>query len=209
MKRSEKQSARGHRGGIFTTSMPTSGRTASNDAVNCPAQSRTRNRNRAACSPRSMTRLRACCVVRGPSRYRSRPSTCRWRVADLKHEQDVETPQVTEQSTWKKSTTHTFVGPSCARSRRPEPSFGSVPNPTPARRLAAADLPGNRTLPHAMPTPFGSCLRESRALVRCAIPGHRRSHWERQRCRWGLPSRHSLPGRRRRIDRAGRNQRAW
>jgi hypothetical protein len=34
------------------------GSTASNDAVNCPARSRRRNRKRATCWPRSMTRLR-------------------------------------------------------------------------------------------------------------------------------------------------------
>src|SRR3954453_16083618 len=47
----------------LTTSMPASARTASNEAVNWPARSRTRNRNRAASWPRSMRRLRACCVV--------------------------------------------------------------------------------------------------------------------------------------------------
>ena len=47
-KRSAKQFARGHRGGILTTSTPTSARTArtartaTNDAVNCPARSRMR-----------------------------------------------------------------------------------------------------------------------------------------------------------------------
>jgi hypothetical protein len=37
-----KQFARGQRGGILTTSMPASASTASNEAVNCPARSRTR-----------------------------------------------------------------------------------------------------------------------------------------------------------------------
>src|SRR3954468_7226879 len=44
-----------------------SARTASKDAANGPARSRTRSRNGAAWSPMSMTRLRACCVVQGPS----------------------------------------------------------------------------------------------------------------------------------------------
>jgi hypothetical protein len=44
MNRSAKQFARRHRGGIRTTWMPTSDRTASNDAVNWPARSRTKNR---------------------------------------------------------------------------------------------------------------------------------------------------------------------
>src|SRR6187551_1143757 len=43
-KRSAKQFARGHRGGIFTASIPAPARTASNDAVDWPARSRTRNR---------------------------------------------------------------------------------------------------------------------------------------------------------------------
>src|SRR5437764_4341387 len=64
--RSAKQVARGHRGGILTTWMPTSARTASNDAVNCPARSRTRNRTWVMRSPRSMTRLRTCWVVHWP-----------------------------------------------------------------------------------------------------------------------------------------------
>ena len=40
--------ARGLRGGIFTASMPALARTASNEAVNCPARFRTRNRKSAA-----------------------------------------------------------------------------------------------------------------------------------------------------------------
>ena len=54
-------------GGIFTASMPTPAGTASNDAVNCPARSRTRNRKSAARSPRSIMRFRVCWVVHGPS----------------------------------------------------------------------------------------------------------------------------------------------
>jgi hypothetical protein len=61
--------ARGLRGGIFTASMPASARTASNDAVNCPARSRTRNRKSAARSPRSIRRLRICCTVHGQADF--------------------------------------------------------------------------------------------------------------------------------------------
>jgi hypothetical protein len=43
--------------------MPVSARTASNDAVNCPARSQTKNRNQVTRSPRSITRLRICWVV--------------------------------------------------------------------------------------------------------------------------------------------------
>jgi hypothetical protein len=56
-----------NRAEILTAAMPASANTASNEAVNCPARSRTRNRNRAVRWPRSMTRLRTCCVVQGPS----------------------------------------------------------------------------------------------------------------------------------------------
>src|SRR4051795_13170565 len=89
-RRSAKQFARGHRGGILTTSMPASANTASNESVNWPARSRTRNRNRATCSPRSMTRLRTCWVVQGPSGVRSHAQDMQVAVADLEHEQDVE-----------------------------------------------------------------------------------------------------------------------
>jgi hypothetical protein len=58
--------ALGARGGIFTTSTPSAANTASNVAVNLPSRSRTRNRNDPARSPRSPTRLRACCVVHAP-----------------------------------------------------------------------------------------------------------------------------------------------
>src|SRR6266581_5247393 len=53
-------------GGIFTASMPVLARTASKDAANCPARSRMRYRKSAARSPRTISRLRACWVVRGP-----------------------------------------------------------------------------------------------------------------------------------------------
>lgn len=51
-------------GEILTTSMPASASTASYEALNCRARSRTRNRSRVARSPRSITRLRACWIVR-------------------------------------------------------------------------------------------------------------------------------------------------
>jgi len=72
--------ARGLRGGIFTALMPTSARTASNDVVNCPARSRIRNRNRAARSPRSISRFRACWVVHASSGCAVTPRTCTYRV---------------------------------------------------------------------------------------------------------------------------------
>ncbi len=60
----------------FTASIPASARTASNDAVNCPARSRTRNRKPAARSPRSIRRLRICCTVQGPSGFVVIPRMC-------------------------------------------------------------------------------------------------------------------------------------
>jgi hypothetical protein len=58
--------ARGARGGIFTTSMPAAVNTASNAAVNFASRSRIRYRNHGACSSRSISRLRACCVTQAP-----------------------------------------------------------------------------------------------------------------------------------------------
>jgi hypothetical protein len=60
---SVKEFARGQRGWILHDVDARIASTASNAAVNCPARSRTRNRNRATCSPRSRTRLRG--LLRG------------------------------------------------------------------------------------------------------------------------------------------------
>ena len=80
------------RGGIFTISIPASVRTASNAAVNCPAQSPTRNRKPAARSPRSISRLRICWVVHGPSGLAMTPSV-HVTGADLHDEQAVQALQ--------------------------------------------------------------------------------------------------------------------
>jgi len=64
------------RTGHLTASMPTSPRTVSNASVNCPARSRTRNRKSAVRSPRSIKRLRICCVVHRPSGLAVTPRTC-------------------------------------------------------------------------------------------------------------------------------------
>jgi len=66
----------GDRGGILITSMPASARTASNDALNCPARSRIKNRKQAARSPRSISRLRTCCAVHRPSGLAVTPRMC-------------------------------------------------------------------------------------------------------------------------------------
>jgi hypothetical protein len=47
-------------GGILTTSMPPPAKTASNEAVNWPARSRTGNRKSSARSPKAISRFRAC-----------------------------------------------------------------------------------------------------------------------------------------------------
>src|SRR5258708_34435318 len=65
--------ARGLRDGIFTASMPAAVRTASKDAVNCPARARTRNRKPAPRAPRSIRRLRICWGVHSPSGWAVAP----------------------------------------------------------------------------------------------------------------------------------------
>jgi hypothetical protein len=62
--------------GILTTWMPASARTASNDAVNCPARSRTRKRKGVMRSPSSITRLRICWVVHRSSGVVVVPGRC-------------------------------------------------------------------------------------------------------------------------------------
>ena len=62
----------------------------SNDTVNCPARSRTRNRKPAARSPRSISRLRICCTVHGPSGLRGDPEDVHVAAAYLHDEQAVQ-----------------------------------------------------------------------------------------------------------------------
>src|SRR5258708_16012901 len=81
--------------------MPTSARTASNDVVNCPARFRTRNRKSAARSPRSISRLRICCTVHGPSGFAVTPRTCTQRLPTSMTNRQYRHWRVTAQSTWK------------------------------------------------------------------------------------------------------------
>ena len=67
-------------GRIFTPSIPAPASTASNVSVNCPARSRTRDRKPAARSPRSISRLRICCTVQGPSGFAVTPRMCTQRL---------------------------------------------------------------------------------------------------------------------------------
>src|SRR5437764_15232703 len=64
--------------------MPTSARTASNDAANWPARSRTKNRNSVTRSPRSITRFRICWVVHRPSGLVVVPNRCTDRLGTSK-----------------------------------------------------------------------------------------------------------------------------
>jgi hypothetical protein len=67
------------------------------------ARSRTRNRNSAARSPRSISRFRACCTVQAPSGLAVTPRTCTWRVPTSTTKNTYTRRKVTAQSTWKKS----------------------------------------------------------------------------------------------------------
>ena len=179
-KRSAKQFARGQRGGIFTTSIPASARTASNDAANCPARSRTRNRNRAARLVGLLgERLRAGRPPRpvGECADRVRLSVfastrCRWLA--------------TGNGTPRRGPSPTRVMPTCCRDRayrsRPsppgrrwlgrgrgpeagrahasEPDLGPDPAPATAASGAARGLPRDRS-----PVPTTSVLGAAHALL--------------------------------------------
>src|SRR6266496_3037710 len=67
--------------------MPMPARTASNDAVNCPARSRTRNRKSAARSPRSIRRLRICLGGPRPVRVRGHAGDMHIAAADFYDEE--------------------------------------------------------------------------------------------------------------------------
>src|ERR1039457_6011001 len=73
--------------------MPALAKSASKDAVKCPARSRTRNRKSAALSPRSIKRLWICCVVHGPVRVRGHAEDMHIPGTDLDHEEAVKALQ--------------------------------------------------------------------------------------------------------------------
>src|SRR5439155_5867703 len=85
--------ARGQRGGIFTTSTPAPARTASNDAVNCPARSRTRNRKSVARVPQVHHQVADLLHGPRPVRVRGDPEDVHVTGADLHDEQAVQAPQ--------------------------------------------------------------------------------------------------------------------
>ena len=92
---SAKQFARGHRWrDLHHRRSPRRPRPRSKcNPANLPARSRTRNRNRAACSPRSMTRLWGLLGGPAPVGMSGAAEHVQVAVADLEHEQHVEPPQ--------------------------------------------------------------------------------------------------------------------
>ena len=91
--RSAKEFARGDRTGILMIRVPLPVNTASNIAVNLLSRERIRNSNRAARSPRSMNRLRACRTVHAPGGVRGDAQAVHPPGLDLHHEQDVQALQ--------------------------------------------------------------------------------------------------------------------
>ena len=89
-KRSAKQFARGHRGGIFTVSIPAPARTASNDAVNWPARSRTRNRKRGGAVVEVHQQVAGLLGGPGSGRVAGRPEDVDVAAADFQGEEHVD-----------------------------------------------------------------------------------------------------------------------
>src|SRR5262249_30137923 len=101
----------------FTASTPMLAKSAPKDAVNCPTRSRTRNRKSAVLSPRSINRLRICCVVHGPSGFAVTPRICTYREPISITKKQYRRCRVTAQSTWKKSAASIVAA--CARRKFP------------------------------------------------------------------------------------------
>ena len=89
-KRSAKQFARGQRGGIFTVSIPAPARTASNDAVNWPARSRTRNRKRGGAVVEVHQQVAGLLGGPGSGRVAGRPEDVHVAAADFQGEEHVD-----------------------------------------------------------------------------------------------------------------------
>src|ERR1017187_1986319 len=79
--RSAKEFAWGDRTGVLMIRMPFPAKTSSNIGVNLLSRSRIRNLKRPARSPRSMSRLRACCAVHAPVGLAVTPRMCTRRVS--------------------------------------------------------------------------------------------------------------------------------
>jgi|CZKW01.1.fsa_nt_gi hypothetical protein len=170
----------GLRGGIFTVPMPALARTAPKDSVNCPARSRTRNRKSAARSPRSIRRLRICCVVHDPSGFRGDPEDVHTSAADLHDEQAIQAPE-------RDRAVHVKVGGEHRRGLRVQelpPRRVSVPfrcrqylRPFRTRRSveAPARWPGLSSSPWIRwyPQPWSSVARRSISAVISALTGGR------------------------------------
>ena len=89
-KRSAKQFARGHRGGIFTVSIPAPARTASNEVVNWPARSRTRNRNGGGTVVEVHQQVTGLLGGPGSGRMAGRPEDVHVAAVDFEGEEDVD-----------------------------------------------------------------------------------------------------------------------
>src|SRR5262249_17893195 len=94
--------ARGVRGGVLTTCRPSLAKIPSKAQVNLASRSRMRNRKEPIRSPRSISRLRACCEVQGPSGRAVTPRICTCRVATSITNSTYRRLRKTV-STWKKS----------------------------------------------------------------------------------------------------------
>src|SRR5439155_3940615 len=81
------------RGGILTASMPAAANTASKAAVNFESRSRMTNRNRWACSSRSISRLRAAWVDPSVGRVGGDPGQVGSAAVEFDHEEDVQAGQ--------------------------------------------------------------------------------------------------------------------
>jgi hypothetical protein len=89
-KRSAKQFARGHRGGIFTVSIPVPARTVSKAVVNWPARSRTRNWKGGGAVVEVHQEVAGLLGSPGSGRVAGRPEDVHVAAADFQGEQDVD-----------------------------------------------------------------------------------------------------------------------
>ena len=90
IQRSANAFARGARAGVRTIRTPCVVKTSSNDPVNFVSRSRIRNVNCAARSPRSITRLRACCVTHSPVGFGRDDKDVHTAGSDLHDEQNID-----------------------------------------------------------------------------------------------------------------------
>jgi hypothetical protein len=92
-RRSAKQFARGHRGGILTTSIPASANTASNEAANCPARSPDQEPEPGDVFVEVEQEVAGLLRGPGPVGVRGHAQHVQVAITDLGGDQDVEPPQ--------------------------------------------------------------------------------------------------------------------